>query len=299
MTTSFAEESGAAADQPQYGMEPTRLTGWPRVQLGGVTADVLSQPEAVTVILDYASGRVPGFLGVVSVNLDHVHHFGSGRSASRRERQALLATSQARHSNWMGLVDDPQLAARAGQLTQRHCPVISWPQVATELLDAAEHQGLRVGFLSPTKSLTAAIRATLLRRWPQLVVAGVWEAAPVVLDDDERASQIASGVKRARVQLLFGCLGKPRQERWMAEHGPSSGVRACVSVGSLAGLLPPAPANPDDQAVLARIARGWRHLDSSGEALQVHLMQRPLASLTVRHDSSVVRAGSDQTSGAR
>ena len=131
----------------------------------------------------------------------------------------------AHRTSWLGLLDDRQLASRAGHLTAQPCLAISWTGMATSLLDAAAEQGFRVSFLSLSRSLTAGIRATLARRWPRLVAAGIWEAPAVVLDDDERASQLASSVKQAKA--LFGCLAKPRQERWMAEHGPVSEVRVC------------------------------------------------------------------------
>src|SRR5919107_6422122 len=74
---------------------------WPRVQLAGAVADLLDHDDAMGMIMSHAEQRGGDVLGVVSVNLDHLHHFGSGRASARLERKSVLNLSIDGNARWM------------------------------------------------------------------------------------------------------------------------------------------------------------------------------------------------------
>jgi len=55
------------------------------VQLAGAATDLFELDDALGLIMEHAERPDGQVLGVVSVNLDHLHHFGSGRTSARLE----------------------------------------------------------------------------------------------------------------------------------------------------------------------------------------------------------------------
>jgi exopolysaccharide biosynthesis WecB/TagA/CpsF family protein len=207
------------------------------VQLAGITTDLFEKDDALGTIMRHASDHNAGVLGVVSMNLDHLHHFGSGRSLARNQGRAIISSSRAGQVRWLALLDGAPLVRRAGELTGRPWPRLAGSDLIEPILDEAERLDLRVGFLGGSPQTHEELKPVLARRWPRLRVNGYWAPSRTTFDDPDLATQLAERIRKARVDILVVCLGKPRQERWIAEHGAASGARVCLAFGAVVDFL--------------------------------------------------------------
>ncbi|WP_344808042.1 WecB/TagA/CpsF family glycosyltransferase [Microlunatus ginsengisoli] len=261
---------------------------WPRVQLAGATTDLFDVDDALGLIMDHAENPDGQVLGVVSINLDHVHHFGSGRTTARLERTAVLNLSMTGHARWLALLDGAPLVRRAGELTGRPWPRLAGSDLIEPILDQAEKRGLSVGFLGGAPETHDLLSPVMKKRWPDLRVAGYWAPTRSDLDDPGRASALAAEVKRNAVDVLAVCLGKPRQERWIAEYGAESGAAVCLAFGAvvdfLAGRVDRAPRWIADHG----LEWAWRLAAEPRRLARRYLIQGPPAYVALQRDSFAV-----------
>ncbi|MBB5475213.1 exopolysaccharide biosynthesis WecB/TagA/CpsF family protein [Cellulomonas hominis] len=229
----------------------TARTAWPRVLLGGTPVDLLDAPDAVATIVAHATSTEPWPLGVMSANLDHIHHFGchgpsslvpftwahpaAGEPPRARFRPEDAAAPAVR---WLNLLDGAPLVRHAAHLTGRAWPRLAGSDLIDPILDAAEVQGLRVGFLGGRPEVLTALGERLAVDRPGLVVAGAWSPDRGDLDDAARSRDWADRVRAAGVEVLVVGLGKPRQERWILRYGPLTGARVQLAFGG------PGPSSP-------------------------------------------------------
>lgn len=110
---------------------------------------------------------------------------------------------------------------------------------ALALARQAGEQGRRLYLLGAKPGVAQAAGESLLRLCPGLVLAG---AADGYFADPARA---AEEVRRAGADLVFVCLGCPRQEHWIAQYGAQTGARLLLGLGGtldvLAGQVSRAP----------------------------------------------------------
>ncbi|MFW2551550.1 WecB/TagA/CpsF family glycosyltransferase, partial [Klebsiella pneumoniae] len=69
--------------------------------------------------------------------------------------------------------------------------------------------------------------ANLKQRHPALTICGTHDgyfqdSAPVV-----------EQIKASEADVVFVCLGAPKQERWMAQYGPATGAHLMVGLGGV------------------------------------------------------------------
>lgn len=201
-----------------------------RIVLGGTDVDLRFRSEAVEEILLAARerGRTP--LGVVSANLDHVHHFGSrGRWSS-----ALQSSPDVR---WLTLLDGHPLVARTRGMGVGDWPRLAGSDLIEELLERAAADGISVGFLGGSAESHQRLSLRIADRWPHLNVAGYWAPDRSEIVDATQARDLAQAVAEAGVELLFVGLGKPRQELWIAEYGALTGAGALLAFGASADFV--------------------------------------------------------------
>lgn len=292
----------AAPEPPSKGAEPRSSLGqtWPRVRLGGVNADLLELDAVVALVSQRLDRPAGDLLAVAAVDLDHVHHFGSGRRAARREGQALDEISAARQVEWLGVVTGSQLARLCRKVVGQRCPRVSPRRLVGRLLEEAQRRQLRVSFLCDSTSRRDKLEAALSQRWPALPEPHVWMTSAHVLDDDQTAGQLAETLRQSGCDLLFTLLGKARQERWVAEHAVATGARVCVALGTGTRPLCKAPeARLGRHGQLGEVVHGWWHLDARARAAHAHLLTRGADLRALRGDSTVLRLGRARPRGNR
>ena len=65
----------------------------------------------------------------------------------------------------------------------------------------------------------------ILAQYPHIVLCGTQDG---YFKDDAQAAQQAA---QAKPDLMFVCLGAPKQEKWMAQYGPSTGAKLAIGLG--------------------------------------------------------------------
>jgi exopolysaccharide biosynthesis WecB/TagA/CpsF family protein len=262
-------------------------TDWPKVQLGGIVTDLLEVDDAIGIIIEHARVGRDDLLGVVSLNLDHLHHFGSVRAAARISKGGVFDTSLDGRIQWLSLLDGAPLVKRARELTGRSWPRLAGSDLIHPIFDLAQVNGLSIGILGGSAETHAELAPNMLARWPTLHIAGLWAPERSVLDNPGSAAALAHEIRHAHVDILVVCLGKPRQERWIAEHGPESGAKVCLAFGAvvdfLAGRVDRAPRWLTDHG----LEWAWRLANEPRRLARRYLIQGPFAYISLKRQGSV------------
>ncbi|RAN76512.1 hypothetical protein B5P43_23225 [Bacillus sp. SRB_336] len=197
---------------------------------GGIPVDLLAFDEAVLAITRRAAagGDVP--LCVVSVNLDHIHHFGRGG----RWHRSLEGLGKV---EFLNLIDGSPLVSQARRVSGRQWPRLAGSDLIGPLLDAAEQKGLRIGFLGGSTATQEELQSKLAQLRPGLVVAGWWAPKRSELADPAASAILAADIAAHDVDMLVVGLGKPRQELWMARFGAATGAPVLLGFGAVVDFL--------------------------------------------------------------
>ncbi|WP_168929543.1 WecB/TagA/CpsF family glycosyltransferase [Nocardioides sp. GY 10113] len=193
----------------------------------------MTQPEVVHRIIARAHDLMAPPLAIASANLDHVHHFG----ASGRWRGTQEASQSAGLVEWLTLLDGEPLVRHVRRVTSQDWPKLAGSDLIAPLLDAAEGAGMSVGFLGGSPETHAELARRLADQRPALKVAGFWAPERAQLEDGGNSRRLAWEVRNAGADLLFVCLGKPRQEVWIAEYGHLTGARVMLAFGAAADFV--------------------------------------------------------------
>ena len=197
-----------------------------RTEIMGVGFDDLTLDEAAGA----AAGMIEegGFHYVVTPNLELVDR-------ARREepfRQALNGADLVLPDG-IGVVYAAKLLGRP---LKGRCPGIDF---AGKLMERMAKTGLRLYLLGAKPGVAETAAARLEAKYPGLIICGTHdgyfkEDAPVV-----------EAVRAAEADVVFVCLGAPKQEYWMVKNGPATGARLMAGLGGsldvFAGVVERAP----------------------------------------------------------
>ncbi|MGA7207113.1 MAG: WecB/TagA/CpsF family glycosyltransferase [Specibacter sp.] len=201
-----------------------------RAILGGTNVDLRSFEDAVEEIISAAGSRHGNPLAVVSANLDHVLHFGTGsRWGGTLETAAAV--------DWLTLLDGAPLRAKATELTGHSWPRLAGSDLIHPLLDEAEANGLRVGFLGGSAHTHQMLKRQLQDTRPELRVSGWWSPSRIELTAPEFSERLAGEVAKSGTDMLVVGLGKPRQELWIAQYGAMTGAPVMLAFGAVVDFL--------------------------------------------------------------
>ncbi len=91
------------------------------------------------------------------------------------------------------------------------------PDVTPMVLEAAEREGLPVGFYGGAPETLERLLAYVRGRFPSLRVAYAWSPPfrPLTPEEDE---EVVRAINEAGVRILFVGMSTPKQDRWMAAH---------------------------------------------------------------------------------
>ena len=136
----------------------------------------------------------------------------------------------------IGVVYAARLLGRPLKGLKGRCPGIDF---AGKLMERMARAGQRLYLLGARPGVAEAAADRLEIRYPGLTVCGTHngyfqEDAPVVED-----------IRRAGADVVFVCLGAPKQEYWMVKNGPATGARLMAGLGGsldvFAGVVERAP----------------------------------------------------------
>ena len=100
-------------------------------------------------------------------------------------------------------------------------------EFATDMLACLNARGGRLYLLGAKPGVAERAGERILERFPNITLCGTQDG----YFRDEEAALLK--VAAARPELLFVCLGAPKQEKWMARWGKHTGARLAIGLGGV------------------------------------------------------------------
>lgn len=192
----------------------------------GVGIDNLTLSESVDAGAALMDGE--GFHYVVTPNPEFIL-----AAKKNEEFRTVLNNADLALADGIGVV----YAARIlGRPLKGKVPGIDFAQ---GLLARMAQSGKSLFLLGAKPGVAEQAAENLRRRYPGLQICGTHDG---YFQED---APVAEAVRTSGADVLFVCLGAPKQELWMSRNGPSSGVKLAVGLGGsldvFAGTVERAP----------------------------------------------------------
>ncbi|HEX5860061.1 MAG TPA: WecB/TagA/CpsF family glycosyltransferase, partial [Microbacterium sp.] len=177
----------------------TDLTqGITTLDVDGTPVHLVDRGTALSLIAAAARHTSGRSLGVASINLDHLHHFG----ASRRERRPARTGARSSAVEWLNLVDGAPIVAHVTRVTGARFPKLSGSDLIESVLDDASLHKQCVAILGGMPDVTSALSARIADKWPGIRYAGHWAPSRQDVDDGPASGRIASELRTVGVDIL-------------------------------------------------------------------------------------------------
>ena len=112
-------------------------------------------------------------------------------------------------------------------------------EFAQALMGWMAKHGKRLFLLGAKPGVAELAAANLRDRYPGLILCGTHDG---YFKEDE---PVVQAIRESGADVVFVCLGAPKQEFWMAKHGPATGAHLLVGLGGsldvFAGVVERAP----------------------------------------------------------
>jgi len=184
---------------------------------------------------------------------------------------------------WLNLIDGAPIAAHARRETGQAHPKLSGSDLIGEVLNLAAARGLSIGVLGGDPALSDPLRSRLARDWPAVRFAGHWAPPRERFATPEGSAGIADEIRAARVDILLVCLGKPRQEQWIEQHGARSGAGALLAFGAVVDFLAGRVSRAPGWISRSGLEWAWRLMLEPRRLANRYLVQGPPAYWALRH----------------
>ena len=96
---------------------------------------------------------------------------------------------------------------------------------AANMLSELDRRGGRLFLLGAKPGVAETAGENISRQYPNLTVCGTHDG---YFKQDE---PVVQAIREAKPDLLFVCLGAPKQEKWMAAHGADTGAKLAIGLG--------------------------------------------------------------------
>lgn len=97
--------------------------------------------------------------------------------------------------------------------------------LAAALMGRVAGTGKRLFLLGAAPGVAEQAAVNLRAAYPGLVVCGTHDGY------FEEAGPVIDAIRRAEADIVFVCLGAPKQEKWIAAHGEAAGARLYLGLG--------------------------------------------------------------------
>jgi len=203
-----------------------------RTNVLGVAFDDIDLPEAVA--SGAAMARREGFHYVVTPNPELVE-----LARNDADYRTILLNADLVLPDGIGVVYAARLLGRP---LRSRVPGIDF---ASGLLGELAKTGGRLFLLGAKPGVAEKAAQNLQKQYPGLLICGVCdgyfkEDAPVVKQ-----------IREAGAQVVFVCLGAPKQENWIAQNGPLTGAHLLVGLGGALDVF---------AGEIKRAPKAWRKL---------------------------------------
>ena len=98
-------------------------------------------------------------------------------------------------------------------------------EFAAKMLEQLNEMGGRLFLLGAKPGVADKAGENILAQYPNIVLCGTQDG--YFKDEEDVILKVAA----ARPDLMFGCLGAPKQEKWMARWGQHSGAKLAIGLG--------------------------------------------------------------------
>lgn len=185
-----------------------------RIDVLGVGFDNLTMAEAVERGMELV--RSPGAHYVVTPNPEIVEVCREDRSAQAAVNGADLVLADG-----VGVIKG---AAMLGTPLKERTPGIEF---AAHLMDRLAEEGRSLYLLGAKPGVAEQAGENLKKRYPDLLLCGTHDGY------FQTDGPVVDQIRAARADVVFVCLGAPKQERWMAQYGPETGAHLMVGLGGV------------------------------------------------------------------
>lgn len=204
-----------------------------RFALGHALINRESFEEIAQQVLNLALRPTPAL--VVTPNADHVVTLERNGELRQAYAKAALVTPDGMPvvwaSRWLG-----------SPVRER----VTGSDLMPRLCEIAAQTGLKVFFLGGAEGVADRAANNLVQSYPGLTVAGTLSPPPGFERDGARNADIVRTIRESGADLVFVCLGSPKQDVWASKHlslfdkGVFLGVGAAIDF--CAGTMKRAPA---------------------------------------------------------
>lgn len=185
-----------------------------RNEIMGVSFDNLTLEEAVRTGEALAGG--PDFSYVVTPNPEIVN-----MARQAEDYKTILNRAALVLPDGIGVV---YAAKILGRPLKGRVPGIDF---ASGLLDRLKGTQRRLFLLGAKPGVAEQAAENLKQRYPGLVICGTHDGY------FQDAGPVVEAIRAAEADVVFVCLGAPKQERWMAQYGPQTGAHLMVGLGGV------------------------------------------------------------------
>jgi len=245
------------------------------LMIGGAPVHLVDDRQARRVIAGAMHEDGPP-LGVCSINLDHVHHFA--QSDDRFDASGSV--------RWLNLIDGAPIATQVRRMTGVSYPRLAGSDIVAGILDDLAAAGLSLAVVGGSPEVTDELRRRLASGWPNLRFAGHWTPPREQITSQEGNERLCAELREAQANAVLVCLGKPRQERWIAAYGAQTGARTLLAFGAVVDFLAGRVSRAPHWVSAARAEWMWRLMLEPRRLARRYLIEGPPAYMAVRSSGS-------------
>ncbi|MGZ0711649.1 WecB/TagA/CpsF family glycosyltransferase (plasmid) [Coraliomargarita sp. W4R53] len=239
--------------------------------IGGSIVHLCDERAARRVIAGAVRADDQPPLAVASINLDHIHHFPDGKISGRSP-----------DVRWLDLIDGSPIAHQAHRLSGLDFPRLAGSDIVNGILTDLAAAGLAVAVIGGSDEASEPLRQRLAKDWPGLRFAGHWTPPREVLNSTEGSLAICAEIKASGADVLLVCLGKPRQEKWIADYATDTGANVLLAFGAVVDFLAGRVTRAPRWVSKAGVEWMWRLMLEPRRLARRYLIEGPPAYVAVR-----------------
>ena len=185
-----------------------------RIDVLGVGFDNLTMAEAVERGMELVRSPGPHYVVTPNPEIVEVCREDSGARAAVNGADLVLPDG-------IGVIKG---AAMLGTPLKERTPGVEF---ATHLMDKLAEEGKSLYLLGAKPGVAEQAGENLKKRYPDLLLCGTHDGY------FQTDGPVVDQIRAARADVVFVCLGAPKQERWMAQYGPETGAHLMVGLGGV------------------------------------------------------------------
>lgn len=170
----------------------------------GIPVDVITWPEAVARICDWAAQRESRYVSICDAH----SIVKAGRDAEHGRH--ILAADMVTPDGW-------PVAWMLRRIGHAHQERINGPDLMGKVLAEAEKRKLCVYFYGTTDTTLALLQRQLMQKFPALKIVGMHSPPFRPLTEQEVANDVER-INASGAHLVMTGLGCPKEDRWMYQH---------------------------------------------------------------------------------